>query len=407
MRRAAAAATRVFAEGAAKVAAAAREDPMFEGVVARRKALAWHLLRRALAVATPTAAQMRLRDALLAAAPGAGRKFQAKMGRLLRGGGGDSRGDSPGESEGTREGDEGDAEGDDDDAFLRAARRATKHTANSAAAETSGPGPVRAGAFALVRDWTPCAVGDLPAHLRGDPDPARLDPGAALRLAIGKAAEAEASDEGVSGANDVKADLLWGDWPASGLPPAVVGFGLAVPGVNYAVGAPFVDPTRRRRGRRGGRDGRGVRPGRGRGERGRDGGWSATVQRRPAGDGRPGERTTSTRRRGGFRGGESFAFVDMDDDRETDELGDVEPAGEEVDMEKVREDEEEAAKARGREDGDVADDVADEWEHDEAPTEDGNEGEEEDGMAVRIGGVRVMLTEEDRDAVASGVECLM
>ena len=34
--------------------------------------------------------------------------------------------------------------------FLRAARRATKHTANSAAAETSGPGPVRAGAFALV-----------------------------------------------------------------------------------------------------------------------------------------------------------------------------------------------------------------------------------------------------------------
>ena len=76
-------------------------------------------------------------------------------------------------------------------------------------------------------------------------------------------------------------------------------------------------------------------------------------------------------------------------------------------MEKVREDEEEAAKARGREDGDAADDVADEWEHDEAPTEDGNEGEEEDGMAVRIGGVRVMLTEEDRDAVASGVECLM
>ena len=207
---AAAAATRVFSEGAAEIAAAAREDPMFEGVVARRKALAWHLLRRALAVATPTAAQMRLRDALLAAAPGAGRKFQAKMGRLLRGGGGDSRGDSPGESEGTREGDEGDAEDDDDDAFLRAARRATKHTANSAAAETSGPGPVRAGAFALVRDWTPCAVGDLPAHLRGDPDPARLDPGAALRLAIGKAAEAEASGEGVSGANDVKADLLWG-----------------------------------------------------------------------------------------------------------------------------------------------------------------------------------------------------
>ena len=85
---AAAAATRVFSEGAAEIAAAAREDPMFEGVVARRKALAWHLLRRALAVATPTAAQMRLRDALLAAAPGAGRKFQAKMGRLLRGGGG-------------------------------------------------------------------------------------------------------------------------------------------------------------------------------------------------------------------------------------------------------------------------------------------------------------------------------
>ena len=405
---AAAAATRVFAEGAEKVAAAAREDPMFEGVVARRKALAWHLLRRALAVATPTAAQMRLRDALLAAAPGAGRKFQAKMGRLLRGGGGDSRGDSPGESEGTREGDEGDAEDDDDDAFLRAARRATKHTANSAAAETSGPGPVRAGAFALVRDWTPCAVGDLPAHLRGDPDPAKLDPGAALRLAIGKAAEAEASDEGVSGADGVKADLLWGDWPASGLPPAVVGFGLAVPSVNYAVGAPFVDPTRRVVA-----DGEadamsteyvpdaGVA----------SAGAMAAGRRRSRDDPPETEDPGSERLRlaveEGFRGGESFAFVDMDDDRETDELGDVEPAGEEVDMEKVREDEEEAVKARGREDGDVADDVADEWEHAEAPTEDGNEGEEEDGMAVRIGGVRVMLTEEDRDAVASGVECLM
>ena len=29
-------------------------------------------------------------------------------------------------------------------------------------------GVVRAGKFTLARDWTPCAVGDLPAHLRGD-----------------------------------------------------------------------------------------------------------------------------------------------------------------------------------------------------------------------------------------------
>ena len=30
-----------------------------------------------------------------------------------------------------------------------------------------------------------------------------------------------------------------------------------------------------------------------------------------------------------------------------------------------------------------------------------------DGMAVSIGGVRVVLSAEDRDAVASNVECLM
>ena len=183
---------------------------------------------------------------------------------------------------------------------------------------------------------------------------------------------------------------------------------MAVPGVNYAVGAPFVDPTRRVVA-----DGEADAMG---AEYVPDAGVAsagamAAGRRRSRDDPPETEDPGSERLRlaveEGFRGGESFAFVDMDDDRETDELGDVEPAGEEVDMEKVREDEEEAAKARGREDGDVADDVADEWEHAEAPTEDGNEGEEEDGMAVRIGGVRVMLTEEDRDAVASGVECLM
>ena len=447
---AAAAATRVFAAGAAETAAAAREDPMFAGVVARRKALTWHLLRRALAVATPTAPQTKLRDALLAAAPGAGRKFQAKMGRLLRGGGGDSRGSTPGAS-GEGEGEEGEDE-DDDDAFLRAARRATKNAAAAEdkaedkaeeKAEDKASGPLRAGAFALVQDWTPCAVGDLPAHLRGDPDPARLDPGAALRLAIGKAAEASegrvgAGGEGgvgVGGAGgvsspggvgspgvgfpvsapsslvDVKADLLWGDWPASGDPPALVGFGLAVPGVNYAVGAPFVDPTRRVVAD-GEADAMGADyvPDAGVASAG-----AMAAGRRRSRDDPPEEENPGSERlrlavEEGFRGGESFAFVDPDDDRETDELGDPEPAGEEVDMEEEKGEEIEAARNEDVGDDvadDIADDVADEWGYDEAATEDADEEEEGDGMAVRIGGVRVMLTEEDRDAVASGVECLM
>ena len=128
---------------------------------------------------------------------------------------------------------------------------------------------------------------------------------------------------------------------------------MAVPGVNYAAGAPFVDPTRRVVA-----DGEADAMG---AEYVPDAGVAsagamAAGRRRSRDDPPETEDPGSERLRlaveEGFRGGESFAFVDMDDDRETDELGDVEPAGEEVDMEKVREDEEEGGE--GAEDAKTA-----------------------------------------------------
>ena len=135
--------------------------------------------------------------------------------------------------------------------------------------------PIRAGKWTLVEDWTPCAFGDIPAHLRG------VDPGSSdyrpMTFGSGPAekappppekkddenveftdefvdppkdsdpdplaglADTTAPDDPPMGSVKAIAELLWGSWPRR----PVVGFGEAVAGVNYSVGAPFVDPSRR------------------------------------------------------------------------------------------------------------------------------------------------------------------
>ena len=54
-------------------------------------------------------------------------------------------------------------------------------------------------------------------------------------------ADTTAPDDPPMGSVKAIAELLWGSWPRR----PVVGFGEAVAGVNYSVGAPFVDPSRR------------------------------------------------------------------------------------------------------------------------------------------------------------------
>ena len=101
--------------------------------------------------------------------------------------------------------------------------------------------------------------------------------------------------------------------------------------------------------------------------------------------------------------GMNFGFVDLDDDEVTEELEGYEASGaaEEVDMETADDEEmEEEKEEEDEEEGDGGVDGAGGGDDD-----DGDRGG--DGMAVSIGGVRVVLSAEDRDAVASNVECLM
>jgi hypothetical protein len=105
--------------------------------------------------------------------------------------------------------------------------------------------------------------------------------------------------------------------------------------------------------------------------------------------------------------GMKFGFVDPDDDEVTETLEgyegpggagaeevDMQTAAEDEEMEEEEEEEEEEAEAGGDVDGTHGGD-----------DDDGDRGG--NGMAVSIGGVRVVLSAEDRDAVASNVECLM
>ena len=163
-------------------------------VDARREKTHWYLTRRALAHATASA---RMTDALRAfvenlvnTAPGAGRSFKAAAARLL--GDGPIKKDSGkkvhlenenGQKETLASAtDEGGGEADDDDAFFAAARRGLAKKRRNAPSGREDRGGfasegarAASGVFAKVSDWTPCAVCDLPAHLRRDLGSRRVD----------------------------------------------------------------------------------------------------------------------------------------------------------------------------------------------------------------------------------------
>jgi ribosomal biogenesis protein LAS1 len=205
-------------------------------VDARREKTHWYLTRRALAHATASA---RMTDALRAfvenlvnTAPGAGRSFKAAAARLL-GDGSIKKGflkKVPLENENENENgqketlasaaDEGGGEADDDDAFLAAARRGLakkRRNAPSGGEDRGGfsrESAAASGVFSKVSDWTPCAVGDLPAHLRRDLGSRRVDAEDALRLAVARAAVSDADAAKAGRRKHGTADLLWARWPS-------------------------------------------------------------------------------------------------------------------------------------------------------------------------------------------------
>ena len=222
------------------------------GPKTRQKALTWHLLRRTMSLPDPTKGQTELGEALLQAV-GGGRKFNARAGALLSG-----EKLPPSDKTGKKE--KGKKSKDEEPRQQGQQRKE----------------PIRAGKWTLVEDWTPCAFGDIPAHLRGV-DPGSSDyrpmtfgsgpPPRRLRLRprrrmmrtsssrmsswippkhsdpdpLAGLADTTAPDDPPMGSVKAIAELLWGSWPRR----PVVGFGEAVAGVNYSVGAPFVDPSRR------------------------------------------------------------------------------------------------------------------------------------------------------------------
>ena len=410
------------------------------GPKTRQKALTWHLLRRTMSLPDPTKGQTELGEALLAAV-GGGRKFSARAGALLSGErlpSSDKKGKDKGRG---GRGNGGENKGTDKEQPGGGGRKE----------------PVRAGPWTLVEDWTPCALGDIPAHLRDvdpsspeyrpmvfgsapnssappRPNPADDDDDDAMETKEEIVAEfplpdpsrprdgsphatVRVPDDPPMGSVTAVADLLWGAWPK---PRPTVGFGEAVPGVDYSVGAPFVDPTRRMMSLHEGQaDTPYVRDA---GVIGREEIASGHKPlKNPPKDGshlkpgfvrRPG-RSVGVGRGGGeelewaIEDGMNFGFVDLEDDEVTEELEGYEASGaaEEVDMEtaddeEMEEEEEEEEEEAEEEEGDGGVDGAGGGDDD-----DGDRGG--DGMAVSIGGVRVVLSAEDRDAVASNVECLM
>ena len=407
------------------------------GPKTRQKALTWHLLRRTMSLPDPTRGQTELGEALLAAV-GGGRKFSARAGALLSG----ERLPSS------------DKKGKDKGRGGRGNGGGKKGTDKEQPGGGGGGGgrkePVRAGPWTLVEDWTPCALGDIPAHLRdvdpSSPDyrpmvfgsssaPPRPNPAdddddaidtkeeivaeyplpdpSRPRDGSSHAAVRVQTDDPPMGSVTAVAELLWGAWPK---PRPTVGFGEAVPGVDYSVGAPFVDPSRRMMSMHEGQaDTPYVRDA---GVIGREEISSGHKPlKNPPKDGshlrpgfvrRPG-RSVGVGRGGGeeleraIEDGMNFGFVDLDDDEVTEELEGYEASGaaEEVDMETADDEEmEEEKEEEDEEEGDGGVDGAGGGDDD-----DGDRGG--DGMAVSIGGVRVVLSAEDRDAVASNVECLM
>jgi hypothetical protein len=124
-------------------------------------------------------------------APGAGRSFKAAAARLLSDG--EVAGSDPAEdAEEKASAPNAETDRADDDAFLAAARRDAAKRRGATRSETQKEERKEvSGVFEKVSDWTPCAVGDLPAHMktRGDRfvGSKRVDARDALRLAAERA----------------------------------------------------------------------------------------------------------------------------------------------------------------------------------------------------------------------------
>ena len=421
-------------------------------VDARREKTHWYLTRRALAFANAavmTDARRAFVETLVRTAPGAGRSFKAAAARLLFDG--EVAGSDPAEdadenvsrkkripaSAAKAETDE-----DDDDAFLAAARRDAAKRRGVTRVKTLEERKEEeiSGVFEKVSDWTPCAVGDLPAHVRGDVGllSRRVDARDALRLAAERAeflvtTRLTNETERTERTESTKADLLWARWPR------FAGFGAETrsgeekkkekeaPRTNYAVGAPFADETRRALAGPGpeSRDGSDYVPD------------EAVAAAGEMASGRflcgfaSGEKNAfsfrdeidETPARVSIRAAASLVFVDPDDDSDTEPMEDADEKGTEG-TEALRDGEakETTSDAFGEDDDDVwgYDDPEEEDDETEEPNDDArrdaissdeekdeDENEDDDGVAVRVGGVRVKLSASDRNAVAADVECLM
>ena len=428
-------------------------------VETRREKTHWYLTRCALAHAT---ASTRMTDALrtfvenlVNTAPGAGRSFKAAAARLL--GDGPIKKDSGkkvhlenenGQKETLASAtDEGGGEADDDDAFFAAARRGLAKKRRNAPSGREDRGGfasegarAASGVFAKVSDWTPCAVGDLPAHLRRDLGSRRVDAEDALRLAVARAALLDADAAKAGKRTNGTADLLWARWPpATRATPSggFAGFGLEpAPETDYAVGAPFADETRRALAGPGpdSRDARDYVPD------------EAVAAAGEIASGRflcgslqeaPRDAIDETPARVSARGAASLVFVDPDDDSDTEPMAasptEPKPTPTDVslspfrnrgsgDEENEENEENEAAAAREaseKEDDRFVsgrDDPEDSGEalvikpldaEDDDASDDDTDRPTDDGVAVRVGGVRVRLSASDRNAVAADVVCLM
>ena len=411
----------------------------------RRAKTHWYLTRRALAFANEavmTDARRAFALSLVNTAPGASRSFKAAAARLL-GDGGPGRRETLASARLARDGASGD---DDDAALLSAARRGLAknerrgHVPEGTAdrADRGGPPDVASarslgetsGVFEKVSDWTPCAVGDLPAHLRGgDVGPRRADAADALRLA-----EAVSASAVSIGGKRATADLLWARWPpvsATAPNPArgaarggFAGFGFVSsaggedetePATNYAAGAPFADETRRALAGPGddSRDGSDYVPDEAVASAGEmaSGRFLCAPSRDDDVDAAPAR--VSARRAA------SLVFVDLDDDSDTEPMGGASSprSGEEIDATATAaaddaafgnaDDDSRSGSGSGRD--------SDSWNEREdardAETrrddEVSTDGPTDDGITVRVGGMRVRLSASDRDAVAADVECLV
>jgi hypothetical protein len=416
------------------------EKQQSDGISARREKTHWYLTRRALAFANAavmTDARRAFVETLVRTAPGAGRSFKAAAARLLSDG--EVAGSDPAE-DAEEKASSPNAETDraDDDAFLAAARRDAAKRRGATRSETQNEERKEvSGVFEKVSDWTPCAVGDLPAHMktRGDRlvGSKRVDARDALRLAAERAdflvTTSSLTTDPEPEKNKTKADLLWARWPR------FVGFGAETtreekkekesPRTNYAVGAPFADETRRAL----------AGPG-------PDSLYAldyvpdeavAAAGEMASGRFLCGSATTDgaflvrdeideTPARVSMRAAASLVFVDPDDDSDTEpmEVNDEKGTGRALND---GEEKETTSDAFGKDDDDVwgyddpeedddetkkldeplarRDAISSDEEKDEA------ENEDDDGVAVRVGGVRVKLSKADRNAVAADVECLM